>query len=180
MLEEFIKYILGEWRMIAQSPVSFFVALIVVGLLIWGATTWGYGREMSLLKEQVADYKNKLSSKADASKAKIDELETQFPKWPHPYQPTSVVGKAFRNERVILDGKSYSHCIFENVTFVYNGTTTIQFSNNKILGSAWYASDNPAVLGTLGWMRGFGLVKDGVIIDAGINIIETPQFMDRK
>jgi len=78
MLEEFIKYILGEWRVIAQTPANFAVAVIVVGLLIWAAMTWGYGREMSLLKEQIADYKTKLGSTPDAAKARIDELEKRL------------------------------------------------------------------------------------------------------
>src|SRR5260370_11304288 len=75
MLEDFIKYILGEWRMIAQSPVSFIVAVLVIGLFIWGAMTWGYGREMSLLSQQVADYKDKLSGASpNEAKTKIERL----------------------------------------------------------------------------------------------------------
>jgi hypothetical protein len=33
-----------------------------------------------------------------------------------------VAGKRFTNERVPLDGYIYRDCIFENVTFVFNGT----------------------------------------------------------
>jgi hypothetical protein len=111
---------------------------------------------------------------------KDDSVIANFAKWPEPYRPISVVGKVFRNERVALDGKFYSRCTFENVTFVYNGTTTIQFSDNKVVGSVWYASDNPAVLGTLGWMRGFGAIKDGIIVDAGTNIIEVPKIIQDR
>jgi hypothetical protein len=41
MLEEFIKYILGEWRVIANAPVSFIVAVLVLGGIIWWAMSWG-------------------------------------------------------------------------------------------------------------------------------------------
>jgi hypothetical protein len=61
MLEDFIKYILGEWRTIAQAPVSFFLSVLVLGIIIWAVMNWGYGREMSLLRQQVADYKDRLS-----------------------------------------------------------------------------------------------------------------------
>jgi hypothetical protein len=33
----------------------------------------------------------------------------------------AVHGRTFRNERVLVDGKSFTTCRFENVTLVYNG-----------------------------------------------------------
>jgi hypothetical protein len=79
MLEEFIKYILGEWRVIANSPVSYAVAVLVAAAIIWWIMTWGYGREMSLLKQQVADYKDKLSGASpDQARARIDALEARL------------------------------------------------------------------------------------------------------
>ncbi len=85
-------------------------------------------------------------------------------KWPTPYAPISVVGRTFRNERVVLDGYSYTACEFHNVTFMYNGTTAIQFNNNKVDGSTQYATDSPSVSGAILWMRGFGLLKEDVPI----------------
>jgi archaellum component FlaF (FlaF/FlaG flagellin family) len=74
--------------------------------------------------------------------------EVQFTKWPDPYQPITVVGKTFLNEKVPLDGYSYTHCTFNNVTFTYNGTTTIQVSDSTIKGFT-IKSDNPAVEGAI-------------------------------
>jgi len=85
--------------------------------------------------------------------------QAKFIKWPEPYNPISVVGKTFRNEKVVLDGYSYSNCKFYNVTFVYNGTTSIQLSNNEIHG-AWLASDNPAVIGSFILMLSFKSIID--------------------
>jgi hypothetical protein len=85
-----------------------------------------------------------------------------YMQWPNPYSPVSIIGKTFRNEKVLLDGYSYSHCEFYNVTFIYNGTTPIQFSNNKVLGTQNYMSDNPAVSGTVGWLQGFSLLRPGI------------------
>jgi hypothetical protein len=106
-----------------------------------------------------------------------------FSKWPEPYKAISIIGKTFRNEKVLLDGNAYSGCEFYNVTFVYNGTTPIQFANNKINGQIIIASDNLAVLGTLALTVGFNILKDeikildlppGAKLERGKNV-STPQ-----
>ncbi len=85
--------------------------------------------------------------------------------WPDPYRPITVIGKIFRNERVVLDGHSYAHCTFANVTFVYNGTTPVQLSNNHIQG-CWVTSDTPAVIGAWALLRGLGFVGDTIGFEA--------------
>jgi hypothetical protein len=88
----------------------------------------------------------------------------QSVKWPDPYTPIQVVGKTFRNEKVMLDAHSYSNCEFYNVTFVYDGTTTIQFANNKVYGGVIFSSNNQAVLGALMMTVGFNVLKEDVQI----------------
>jgi hypothetical protein len=75
---------------------------------------------------------------------------TGFSSWPTSYAPISVIGRTFRSERVLLDGHSYLRCIFENVTFVYNGTTPIQMTLNTISGKTMFASDSPSI--SMAWM----------------------------
>jgi hypothetical protein len=87
-----------------------------------------------------------------------------FSKWPEPYHPTTVTGRKFYNERVVLDGYFYSNCEFNNVTFVYNGTTAIQLANSKIIGMSVLASDNPAVEGAFAVTLAFNVAKDDVKI----------------
>ncbi len=87
-----------------------------------------------------------------------------FTKWPDPYQPTTVVGRTFRNEKVLLDGTSYSNCEFHNVTFVYNGTTPVQFANCKVFGEH-YSSENLAVFGTVVWLKGFNMLRQNFNIE---------------
>ena|SRR5215471_14986125 len=53
------------------------------------------------------------------------------PNWHEPLEP--VVNKEFRNQEVELDGKNFVDCRFINVTFRYNGTMPIQFSNCTLL-----------------------------------------------
>jgi hypothetical protein len=92
------------------------------------------------------------------------EASVQAP-WPKPYKPTSIVGRKFKNEQVILDGHSYSGCDFENVTFVYNGTTPVQFSNNNVHGDMQLKTESYPVSGAILMMRGFKLLKENVPIN---------------
>jgi hypothetical protein len=101
---------------------------------------------------------------------------TAFQKWPDPYVPVQVLNQTFENKEVLLDGHSYTRCKFANVTFVYNGTTPIQFTNNQIQGTIRHRSDNQAVEGTIVLMKGFDLLKDGVPLNFSnsSNVVETP------
>jgi hypothetical protein len=67
-----------------------------------------------------------------------------------------VFGKKFINERVVLDGGIFRDCHFQNVTFVFNGTEPVEFTNNYISGSIQLSTDNPAVAATVFWLKGVG------------------------
>ena len=102
-----------------------------------------------------------------------------FQKWPEPYRPVVVTGKRFRNERVPLDGFSYTGCDFVNVTFVYNGTTPIQLSNNRISGF-WVGSDNVAISGTWMLAAGLGLIRQDILLNMPPgNIIQRPNLINQ-
>src|SRR2546430_6876556 len=77
MIDLFKTYVLDQWRMIlTTAPVPFFMSLLVIAALLWFVAVWGYGRENSLLRQQVADYKDRLNGATpDQAKAKIDDLE---------------------------------------------------------------------------------------------------------
>jgi hypothetical protein len=45
------------------------------------------------------------------------------------------VGESFRHRNVPLDGRNYSACIFEDVTFQYRGTGPYQLVNNTYIGT---------------------------------------------
>ncbi|HZR61367.1 MAG TPA: hypothetical protein VFA80_10515 [Xanthobacteraceae bacterium] len=90
------------------------------------------------------------------------KMEIAFVKWPEPYRPTIVSGRVFSNERVPLDGIDYDHCVFTNVTLVYNGTTPVRMSNNTFNGTIRLSSDNQAVGG--GFMLAYSFAGGGVPI----------------
>jgi hypothetical protein len=60
-----------------------------------------------------------------------------------------VYGKNFKDERVEIDGKNFENCTFENVTYVYNGTASVAFKDNTLIGSRVIDTDSDAVSGTV-------------------------------
>jgi hypothetical protein len=99
-----------------------------------------------------------LDSNATAPAKKVGEGQRKFripsidfptPNWLEPLAP--VVNQKYINETVALDGKSFQHCEFHDVTFLYNGTKPTQFIGCKMTGKPGFSfmSDNPLVLGVI-------------------------------
>ena len=75
---DLIRYVTGEFSVIGGAPVSFFLSIVAVGLLIFYFMSWGYGREISYLRTQLEDYKEKLKGATpQEAKDRIDQLEKQ-------------------------------------------------------------------------------------------------------
>ncbi|WP_191569367.1 hypothetical protein [Paracoccus yeei] len=71
MLESAEKYIAQEWAILASAPVSFLMAILVVGIAVWSFARWNYTERMDTLN-------NRLSARADeveALKAKLAEAQ---------------------------------------------------------------------------------------------------------
>lgn len=92
-MESFLKYLVGEVKEIARFPVVYAAAVIVVGIGIWGAMEWGYGRvianlrsDLEIARDQRDDYKNKLSGATpEQVLQKIADLEHRITELePHP------------------------------------------------------------------------------------------------
>jgi hypothetical protein len=64
---------------------------------------------------------------------------------------TQVINKKYKNETVVLDGKAFHNCEFEDVTFWWNGTKPTQVigCEKRPREELRFSSDNPLVLGTL-------------------------------
>jgi hypothetical protein len=82
MLEDVTNYILGEWQVISGAPASFIVAVLATGGITWWLVTWGYARdmrEMSRLRWQLAEYKNKLSEQSpEQAAAEVARLNAEI------------------------------------------------------------------------------------------------------
>src|SRR5438105_854776 len=83
MLDTIVKYLLGEFRMIAEAPVSFAVVVLAAVLIAWWALDWRYSAVISNRDSQITlataqrdDYRDKLKGATpEEAKAKIDALE---------------------------------------------------------------------------------------------------------
>jgi hypothetical protein len=78
-MDQFIKYVLEEMRVIGDAPVVFAGAVVVIAGAIWWAMSWRYSRIIRNRERTIALYKNRLDGASpDEAKAKIDSLEGQI------------------------------------------------------------------------------------------------------
>lgn len=78
-MEQFIKYVLDEIRVIGDAPVVFGGAMLVIALAIWWILSWRYSGIIKNRERTIALYKNRLGGASpDEAKAKIDSLEGQI------------------------------------------------------------------------------------------------------
>jgi hypothetical protein len=57
----------------------------------------------------------------------------------------TVYAKSFLNETVVLDGKTFDHCHFENVKLLYHGLGPVRFNQSDFKGEVYFGSDNIAI-----------------------------------
>lgn len=113
---ELIKYIIGEFSVIRDAPVSFGLSVIAVGLLIFYLMTWGYGRENSYLRTQLDDYKEKLKGATpQEARERIDALEaaakeTIGKKW----TPLTAAEMDELSRQLMATPKIKVHIMYEN------------------------------------------------------------------
>lgn len=78
----------------------------------------------------------------------------------------------FINETVVLDGKSYWNCTFENVTFRYNGTAPFQITECKAKGTWGMDSRNHAINDLLGFMQYMGFIPNSAVLKTPIEDLD--------
>jgi len=78
MLEQFVQYVRGEVRLIAEAPLVFGTAVLVLGAIVWAALRWRYAAIIDHRNRIIALYKARLDGATpDQAKAKMDSLEGQ-------------------------------------------------------------------------------------------------------
>jgi hypothetical protein len=92
-MEAFIRYVVGELKEIARTPLTFITASLVIAAAIWWAMDWRYSgiidnlkSDLEIARDQRDDYKNKLSGATpDQVVRKIADLEKRIGEIePHP------------------------------------------------------------------------------------------------
>ena len=97
--------------------------------------------------------------------------------WPAEYKPNVITNRTFRNERVILDGNEYIACEFYNVTLVYNGTTPVRFTQNKLNG-VLLSSDKKSIMTAFMVIYGMGFLRPELSVSVPSRLpINPPQLM---
>lgn len=80
MVDAFLKYLEGEWKVIGQAPLTFLIVLTILGGIIWFVAKRAAALQVANLRSslelsdrQIAYYKDKLAgaSPDEAAKAQI-------------------------------------------------------------------------------------------------------------
>jgi hypothetical protein len=75
MLDRILRYFVWESRAVTGAPVTFAAAVLVTVALISCAVIWAFRHETASLRQQVAEYREKLGGvSADQAKATLDIL----------------------------------------------------------------------------------------------------------
>ena len=75
MLDRILRYFVWESRAVTGAPVTFAAAVLVIAALISCAVIWAFRHETASLRQQVAEYREKLGgASADQAKAALDIL----------------------------------------------------------------------------------------------------------
>lgn len=92
-----------------------------------------------------------------------------------------VVNKTFVNEIVVLDGKDFTHCTFENVSFVVTGQRVFAISHSTFRGLQTIRIKNPMFVPLIALQKAIGLIKDDTRIfgEEGLERIESPRMPDK-
>lgn len=78
MFEQFVQYVLGEARLIAEVPVVFGAAVLFFGAIIWAVLRRRYSARIEHRNRIIALYKARLDGATpDQARAKMDSLEGQ-------------------------------------------------------------------------------------------------------
>jgi|RhiMetdeSRZDD1v2_1073273.scaffolds.fasta_scaffold22351_2 hypothetical protein len=78
MFEQFVQYVRGELRFLAEAPLVFGAALLFLGTIIWAALKWRYSASIDHRNRIIALYKARLNGATpDEAKVKMDSLEGQ-------------------------------------------------------------------------------------------------------
>jgi hypothetical protein len=85
----------------------------------------------------------------------IADITIRIGWWNSPLQ--DIHDKHYSNEKVLLDGRAYSHCKFKNVTFVVNGKLG-DLHDNQFEGTQYFTTDNEDIQHMLQQLNAFHII----------------------
>jgi hypothetical protein len=173
MFEAFIKYVLGEFRMIWEAPLSFVTCVAAMFLIVWFAMDWRYGgvisnkdSELSLAKAQRDDYRDKLGGATpDQAKAKIEALEktihlTMGARW-EPLTKSQIADLAAKLKDI---KKSRAQIMYENALGRELAQSILEAFQQAEWDGAWLSTGSGFGDGIVtGWSTRAESIRDALI-----------------
>jgi hypothetical protein len=78
-IDQVIERLAKEWPVISGAPISFAIAVFVLGTLIWLALRWQYSARLAHRDDEIAAYRRKLDGASpDEAAQKIAALEKRL------------------------------------------------------------------------------------------------------
>ncbi len=155
-----LPWLLDKVGIEMPKPVYVGLLLLSVALVWWALVSLGWLEKIPFLQGRSMSLSNTILSFAVAGILLIIWLHLSERKAPQvvdwdTYKKDSIVGKTFRQERVIVDGHTFSNCVFDKVTLVYNGTAPFDLLHNEFIVPIQITSDRRDILGAFTAMQEF-------------------------
>ena len=118
MLQRVLDYLMREYRAVARAPMTF-GAILVAAALISGAAIWSFRGEANLLRQQVAEYREKLhGASPDEAKTALDALADEVTALQAQLKPRRVNSQ---QRQIITEKSKVPNGAQYAVTIVYEG-----------------------------------------------------------
>ncbi len=117
-MQDALDYLRREYRAVARAPVAFATVLVAAGLISCAAI-WSYRGEANLLRQRLAEYREKLhGASADEAKAALDALADEVSALQAQLQPRRVNSQ---QRQIITEKSKVPSGAQYAVTIVYEG-----------------------------------------------------------
>lgn len=118
LVQDALDYLRREYRAVARAPVAFATVLVAAGLISCAAI-WSYRGEANLLRQRLAEYREKLhGASADEAKAALDALADEVSALQAQLQPRRVNSQ---QRQIITEKSKVPSGAQYAVTIVYEG-----------------------------------------------------------
>jgi hypothetical protein len=171
MLDSIFEHVLQEWNVIwaamKAAPGVFTLFALCSILVIYGAVEKFYSERIDVMKAHQSFLETMVGAYSKGGPTAVEHLSISPQHSKETKALTSVIGKSFKNQKVVLDGFSYSDCSFENITFEYSGGT-FALTHNHISGGMLFSTKNEAIDAFIQLINAFGFLKIPVLGPQGV------------
>jgi hypothetical protein len=118
MLQKTLAHVIAEGRAVARAPIAFGGILLMAGLIAW-AVIWSSRREINLLGQELAEYRDKLhGASAEEAKTALDALAEEVSALQAQLKPRRINSQ---QREIITEKSKVPNGTQYAVTIVYEG-----------------------------------------------------------